>query len=151
MYGRETDRGLRIAPRHVDASRDCFILFYLNDEQREDGVALPNFFFCSLFPVHQKTTSGIGHRSCKVVFSGWQPTILYAECEKRHQLQSAQSTEQQVNTGVSYLLDYVEDIYDEWWSSLPLFRSLTQTLSPLGVLYLNVPLISYKIITSLVL
>ena len=31
----------------------------------------------------------------------------------------------QVNTGVSYLLDYVEDIYDRWWSSL---SRLTQTL-----------------------
>ena len=24
----------------------------------------------------------------------------------------------QVNAGVSYFLDYVEDIYDRWWSSL---------------------------------
>ena len=30
---------------------------------------LPDFFFCSLFPV-QQTTSGIGHRVSKVVFLG---------------------------------------------------------------------------------
>ena len=29
---------------------------------------LPDFFFCSLFPV-QQTTSGIGHRVCVCVFS----------------------------------------------------------------------------------
>ena len=35
----------------------------------------------------------------------------------------------QVSTGVAYLLDYVEDIYDaSWWSSLPQFQSLNQTL-----------------------
>ena len=32
----------------------------------------------------------------------------------------------QVNTGVSYFLDYVEDIYDApWWSSTSRFQSLT--------------------------
>ena len=41
------------------------------------GGMLPDFFFCSLFPV-QQTTSGIGHRVKYVFRVGNQ----YAECEK---------------------------------------------------------------------
>ena len=36
---------------------------------------LPDFFFCSLFPV-QQTTSGIGHRPCKVAFFGLATNTL---------------------------------------------------------------------------
>ena len=47
------------------------ILFYFPSERAAWGVgggegALPDFFFCSLFPV-QQTTSGIGHRLCVCV------------------------------------------------------------------------------------
>ena len=44
---------------------------------------LPDFFFCSLFPV-QQTTSGIGH-PCKVVF---RVGNHYAECDKQRQQQT---------------------------------------------------------------
>ena len=43
-----------VAPRHVDASRDLFYLFW--------GGALPDFFFFFLFFSVKQTTSGIGHR-----------------------------------------------------------------------------------------
>ena len=45
---------------------------------------LPDFFFCSLFPV-QQTTSGIGHRVKRFFRVGNQ----YAECEKQQQQQSS--------------------------------------------------------------
>ena len=45
------------------------------------GGALPDFFFCSLFPV-QQTTRGIGHRVKYFFRVGNQ----YAECEKQQQL-----------------------------------------------------------------
>ena len=49
-----------VAP--VDASRD-FIYFLRTSSVGGGGAGgmLPDFFFCSLFPV-QQTTSGIGHR-----------------------------------------------------------------------------------------
>ena len=42
---------------------DCKILFSPNEQCGGwgGGGMLPDFFFCSLFPV-QQTTSGIGHR-----------------------------------------------------------------------------------------
>ena len=44
---------------NIHASREfLFILFSPNEE---GGGALPDFFFCSIFPV-QQTTSGIDHR-----------------------------------------------------------------------------------------
>ena len=43
---------------------------------------LPEFFFCSLFPV-QQTTSGVGHRVNKVVF---RVSNQHAECEKQQLL-----------------------------------------------------------------
>ena len=43
---------------------------------------LPDFFFCSVFPV-QQTTSGIGHRAKYVFRVGNQ----YAECETQQQQQ----------------------------------------------------------------
>ena len=46
---------------------------------------LPDFFFCSLFPV-QQTTSGIGHRVKYFFRVGNQ----YAECEKQQQQQQQQ-------------------------------------------------------------
>ena len=50
------------------------ILFYLFSPNERcggwGGGMLPDFFFCSLFPI-QQTTSGIGHRV--KFFSGWQP------------------------------------------------------------------------------
>ena len=49
LYGRETDRDLRIAPRHVDASRD--FLFYFLRTSSVWGVRcqsiFPFFFPCS--------------------------------------------------------------------------------------------------------
>ena len=46
----------------VDATRD-FIYFSSNEQGGGvgGGGMLPDFFFCSLFPI-QQTTSGIGHR-----------------------------------------------------------------------------------------
>ena len=46
---------------------------------------LPDFFFCSLFPV-QQTTIGIGHRVKYFFGVGNQ----YAECEKQQQQQQQQ-------------------------------------------------------------
>ena len=48
------------------------------------GVALPDFFFCSLFPV-QQTTSGIGHRVNKLSGSGFRVGNQYIQCEKQQQ------------------------------------------------------------------
>ena len=51
-----------VAPRHVDASRDFLFCFLRTSSVGgRGGGALPDFFFCSLFPVKQ-TTSGIDHR-----------------------------------------------------------------------------------------
>ena len=64
LYGRETDRDLRSACRCVALFCVCY---FSPNEQCGGGVwgvggdMLPDFFFCSLFPV-QQTTSGIGHR-----------------------------------------------------------------------------------------
>ena len=50
---------------------------------------LPDFFFCSLFPV-QQTTSGIGHRVKYGSF--FRVGDQYAECEKQQQQQQQQAT-----------------------------------------------------------
>ena len=52
------------------------------------GDMLPDFFFCSLFPV-QRTTSGIVHR----VKSFFRVGNLYAECEKQQQQQQQDSAQ----------------------------------------------------------
>ena len=59
------------------------ILFPPNEQRGEggEGGALPDFLFCSLFPV-QQTTSGIGHR-IKKQFFGLATNNQYAECEKQ--------------------------------------------------------------------
>ena len=57
LYGREADRDLRSACRCVT----CF--HFIFSERAAWGLgerALPDFLFCSLFPL-QQTTSGIGH------------------------------------------------------------------------------------------
>ena len=62
LYGREADRDLRSACV-VDASRGFIFLFF--SERAVWGVGggmLPDFFYCSFFPVQQTTRSGIGHR-----------------------------------------------------------------------------------------
>ena len=56
LYRRETDRDLRSACRCVTG-----FCFSPNEQGGGRGGALPDFLFCSLFPV-QQTTSGIGHR-----------------------------------------------------------------------------------------
>ena len=66
----------------VDASRD-FIYFFGTSSQCGGwggGDMLPDFSFCSLFPV-QQTTSGIGYRVKYFFRVGNQ----YAECEKQQQ------------------------------------------------------------------
>ena len=74
LYGRETDH-LRSACRCVA----CFYLFSPNEQCGGwGGGMLPDFFFCSLFPV-QQTTSGIGHR-VKLFFRVGNQC---AECEKQ--------------------------------------------------------------------
>ena len=50
---------LSVAP--VDASRDFIYFLRTSSVGGGGGGMLPDFFFCSLFPV-QQTTSGIGHR-----------------------------------------------------------------------------------------
>ena len=54
-----------------------FILFFSERAARGGGGSLPDFIFCSIFPV-QQTTSVIDHRVIKylVVFSGWQQNTL---------------------------------------------------------------------------
>ena len=54
-----------VAPTDVDASRDFFFFSFFNEQRGGRGGAggwgaLPDFLFCSLFPV-QQTTSGTGH------------------------------------------------------------------------------------------
>ena len=60
LYGRKTC----LAPRHVDALRGFHLILCspVNNKQRGGGGGgmLPDFFFCSLFPV-QQTTSRIGY------------------------------------------------------------------------------------------
>ena len=48
-----------VAP--VDATRDFIYFLRTRSVGGGGGGMLPDFFFCSLFPV-QQTTSGIGHR-----------------------------------------------------------------------------------------
>ena len=47
-------------PRDVDASRYFYFIFSERAAWGGGGGMLPDFLFCSLFPV-QQTTSGIGH------------------------------------------------------------------------------------------
>ena len=62
LYGPETDRDLRSAYRHVDASKFYFI--FSERAAWGGGGALPDLFFCYFSPV-QQTTSGIGHHRVK--------------------------------------------------------------------------------------
>ena len=64
--------------------RRVILFIFLRTSSVGGWGMLPEFFFCSLFPV-QQTTSGIGHRVFRV---GNQ----YAECEKQQQQQQQQSS-----------------------------------------------------------
>ena len=62
-----------VAPRHVDASRDCYFLFSPN-EQRAGGGALPDFFFFFFSPC--STDHERDWPPCKVVFFGLATNAL---------------------------------------------------------------------------